>query len=253
MQQTDRQVVEIFHLHFVRLLCAGPDKDRFAIKGGCNLRFFFESVRYSEGIDLDVTRLPVHTLKEKVTKVFGGPALALPLKSRGIAVVEASAPKQTETTQRWKIALFLEGRALPLHTKIEFSRREAADQPRIESVAPAVLAEYGLMPILAPHYPLAAAMRQKIGALVGRSAVQARDVFDLRVLIARASGSVEPLESVQPKLPKAIERAMEISYGDYKAQVVSYLKPEHIEEYGSRQAWDAIQSQVVDYLEKGLS
>ena len=250
MSLTDRQGVELFHLQFVRLLCAGPDKDRFAIKGGCNLRFFFESVRYSEDIDLDVMRIPVHTLKEKVAKLLGGPALALPLKSRGIAVAEVSAPKQTETTQRWKVALSLEGRALPLHTKIEFSRRETAEQPRIESVAPAVLAEYGLMPVLAPHYPLEAAMRRKIGALVGRSAVQARDVFDLRVLIARAGGSSEPLDA--PKLAKAIERAMEVSYADYKGQVISYLKPEHIEEYGSKEAWDAIQSQVVDYLEKGL-
>lgn len=40
------QSVESFHLQFARLLCAGPDKDCFAIKGGCNLRFFFESVRY---------------------------------------------------------------------------------------------------------------------------------------------------------------------------------------------------------------
>ena len=188
MLLTDRQAVEFFHLQFVRLLCVGPDKARFAIKGGCNLRFFFESVRYSEDIGLDVTRLPLHTLKEKVTKLLAGPALALPLKSRGVAVAEVSAPKQTETTQRWKVALSLEGRALPLHTKIEFSRRETADQPRIESIAPAVLAEYGLMPVLAPHYPLAAAIRQKIGALVGRSTVQARDVFELRVLIAKASG-----------------------------------------------------------------
>ena len=163
MSLADRQAVELFHLQFVRLLCAGPDKDRFAIKGGCNLRFFFESMRYSEDIVLDVTRIPVHTLKEKVAKLLAGPALALPLESRGLAIAEVSAPKQTETTQRWKVALSSEGHALPLHTKIEFSRRETADQPRIESIAPAVLAEYGLMPVLAPHYPLAAAMRQKIG------------------------------------------------------------------------------------------
>src|SRR5438270_9349997 len=107
---SDRQVVEFFHLHFVRLLCSGPDKDRFAIKGGCNLRFFFESMRYSEDIDLDVARLPVHTLKERVTRILKGPALSLPLKSRGIAVLDTSAPKQTETTQRWKVGLSLEGR-----------------------------------------------------------------------------------------------------------------------------------------------
>jgi hypothetical protein len=110
--------VELFHLHFVRLFCLGPDKNRFAIKGGCNLRFFFESVRYSENLDLDVERIPFHTLKEKVCKMEGA-ALRLPLKSRGISVREVSAPKQTETTQRGKVGLAAEGRSLPLHTKID--------------------------------------------------------------------------------------------------------------------------------------
>ena len=158
---SDRQVVEVFHLHFVRLLCSGPDKDRFAIKGGCNLRFFFESVRYSDDIDLDVARLPVHTLKSKVTKILGGPTLALPLKSHGFAVRDVSAPKQTETTQRWKVSLAREGRSLPLHTKIEFSRRGTTDEAKVEPIAASVLAEYQLMPLLARHYPLAGAVRPR--------------------------------------------------------------------------------------------
>ena len=249
---SDRQVVELFHLQFVRLLCSGPDKDRFAIKGGCNLRFFFESVRYSEDLDVDVTKLPVHTLKEKVTKILAGPALALTLKSRGIAVVEASAPKQTETTQRWKVALAVEGRSLPLRTKIEFSRRKGTEESRVEPVAASVLAEYSLMPILAPHYPLDAAIRQKIGALLHRSTIQARDVFDLGVLVARAGGNVEALRSIRSQIPRAIERCMEVSYDDFKAQVASYLKPDQIEALGSREAWNALQSQVLEFLEKAL-
>ncbi len=90
---SDVQVVEEFHLHFVRLLCAGPSKGTLAIKGGCNLRFFFESVRYSEDIDLDVAGLPVHALKEKVSAVLGGPALSLVLRSRGITVTSVSAQR----------------------------------------------------------------------------------------------------------------------------------------------------------------
>ena len=135
------EIVELFHLHLVRLLCSGPDKDRFAIKGGCNLRFFFESIRYSEDIDLDVARTPVHTLKEKVGKILEGPALLLPLNSRGISVHEVSAPKQTETTQRWKVGLAAEGRSLPLHTKIEFSRRKTTEEAKVEPVAASVLAD----------------------------------------------------------------------------------------------------------------
>ena len=249
---SDRQAVEVFHLHFVWLLCSGPDKDRFAIKGGCNLRFFFESVRYSEDIDLDVARMQVHALKEKVSRILTGPALSLPLKSRGIAVGEVSAPKQTETTQRWKVGLSAEGRSLPLHTKIEFSRRKTTEEAKVEPVAASVLADYQLMPLLAPHYPLGAALRQKISALVGRSAVQARDVFDLGVLFANAGGKVDALRAVRAEIPKAIERAMEVSYADFKSQVASYLKPEHFDLYGSRPAWDALQSQVVELLEKAL-
>ncbi len=250
---TDRQAVEFFHLQFVRLLCVGPDKDRFAIKGGCNLRFFFESVRYSDDIDLDVARMPVHALKEKVGKILSAPALALPLRSRGISVADVTSPKQTETTQRWKVGLSVEGRSLALHTKIEFSRRRTTEDAVIEPVAGGLLAEYRLMPLLAPHYALAAALRQKLGALIGRSNVQARDVFDLAVLLARAGGRVEALLPMREEIPKAIERAMDVSYGDFKSQVASYLKPEHLDEYGTREAWEAMQAQVVEGLEKAAA
>lgn len=245
---SNRQVVELFHLQFVRLLCAGPDKNRFAIKGGCNLRFFFESVRYSEDIDLDVAGIPVHALKEKVGKILGGPALALPLRSRGISIGGVTAPKQAETTQRWKVGL-VAGGALPLHTKIECSRRPTTEDAVVEAVSSTVLAEYQLMPVLAPHYPLAAALRQKVGALVGRSTVQARDVFDLAVLLSRAGGRVDALRPMRAQIPKAIERAMDVSYDDFKAQVASYLKPEHLDEFGTRQGWEALQARVVDALE----
>ncbi len=249
---SDRQAVELFHLHLVRLLCAGPDKDRFAIKGGCNLRFFFDSVRYSEDIDLDVARVPVHVLKEKVTKILSGPALTLPLKSRGIAVAETSAPKQTETTQRWKVSLSVEGRSLPVHTKVEFSRRATPEEAKVEPVAASVLAEYRMMPILAPHYPVDVAMRQKLGALVGRSAVQARDVFDLSLLFSRAGGNVDALHPLRNQIEKGIERALDVSYDAYRSQVVSYLKEESIDEFGTPEAWNAIQSQVIDALERVL-
>lgn len=114
------QAVEYFHLQVSRLLLAGPDKGSFAIKGGCNLRFFFESPRYSEDIDFDVgERVPVHALKDRMTKLLSGPALTLNLRNRGIEVASASAPKQTETTQRWRIALTVPlGRTAQIRTRV---------------------------------------------------------------------------------------------------------------------------------------
>ncbi len=247
---SDRQTVELFHLHFVRLLCSGPSKGSFAIKGGCNLRFFFESVRYSDDIDLDAAGVPVHALKEKVSAVLTGPALSLALRSRGIAITSVSAPKQTETTQRWKLGLSAEEHATPLHTKIEFSRRRTMEESKVEPIVASVLAEHQLMPFLAPHYPLAAALRQKVEALSGRSVVQARDVFDLGVLFAKSGGKVDALQPIRSILAKAIERAMDVTYADFKSQVASYLQPDHLDRYGSRDAWHALQMQVVDLLEK---
>jgi hypothetical protein len=121
---------------------------------------------------------------------------------------------------------------------------------KVEAIAATVLAEHRLMPFLAPHYPLAAALRQKVGALAGRSVVQARDVFDLGVLFAKSGGKVDALQSIHSVLPKAIERAMDVSYADFKSQVASYLQSDQLDTYGSREAWDALQMQVVDLLEK---
>lgn len=152
-----------------------------------------------------------------------------------------SAPKQTETAQRWKVGLAADGSAVGLHTKIEFSPRPTMDEARVEPIAASVLAEHELMPFLAPHYPVAAALRQKVGALAGRSVVQARDVFDLGVLFAKSGGSAYALGPIRHVLPKAIERAMDVTYADFKSQVGSYLKPDHLDVFGTRDAWDALQ------------
>ena len=112
------------------------------------------------------------------------------------------------------------------------------------------------MQFLAPHYQLDAALRQKVKALADRREVQARDVFDLGgVLMPRAGGRVDVLHPVRSdiNIRTAMERAMTLSYADYKAQVVSFLRPEHAGAYGSLEAWDALQMQVVEYLDRALT
>src|SRR5688572_27341422 len=115
----------MFHLVFMRaLLAKGEDKGLVALKGGCNLRFYFDSVRYSEDIDFDVVVIARGTLKNKVERLLSSPMVAAPLKTKGIRVASVSAPKQTETTQRWKVGLEAANVHAPLRTKIEFSRRD---------------------------------------------------------------------------------------------------------------------------------
>jgi predicted nucleotidyltransferase component of viral defense system len=241
----------MFHLVFLRALVAkGEEKGLVALKGGCNLRFFFRSVRYSEDIDLDVVVIARETLKNKVDRLLRSPAVTAPLKAHGLTIVETSAPKQTETTQRWKVGLRREGDELPLRTKVEFSRRDAIEGTTFEAADRDVLRPYGLTPVLAVHYTTGAAIRQKIHALAARIEPQARDVFDLSLLLARSDSAGLALDTAAKGwLAEAIDHAMGISFDEYASKVIAFLEPSHVEVYAERSAWNAMQEDVVARLE----
>jgi predicted nucleotidyltransferase component of viral defense system len=245
-----REAVELFHLVFLRgLVAKGEDKALFALKGGCNLRFYFGSVRYSEDIDLDARVIGRETLRNKVDRLLRAPIVTAPLRTKGIDVAEASAPKQTDTTQRWKVGLRIAGRD-PVRTKIEFSRRGAIAGARFEAADPDLLRRHGLTPFLAPHYGIRAAIAQKIHALAKRAEPQARDVFDLNLLFARPEAAAVTLDEQQKTwAPSAIESAMAISFDEHTARVVAYLDPDQAEPFADRAAWEAIQEAVVSRIE----
>ena len=123
--ERELETVELFHLQFLRALLTGGDKRAFVVKGGCNLRFFFGSPRLSEDLDLDVVFRSAVALRNRVDRLLESKGLETILAAHRIAIVRASAPKQTETVQRWKIAL--KSNAGAVATKVGFS---AADPSR---------------------------------------------------------------------------------------------------------------------------
>ena len=249
MASLARQTVEYFHLVFLRgLVARGEDKALIALKGGCNLRFFFSSIRYSEDLDFDVVVMAKGKLKNKVERLLKSPLVTAPLLARQVVITDVTAPKQTDATQRWKVGLEVKGSAAPLRTKIEFSRRDAIEGAAFEAVAPAVVAPHGLTPMLATHYRVGAAIAQKIVALAGRPEPQARDVFDLNLLFAR-TGATAIRWPAKARRSQAIENAMGISFDDYSSQVVAYLDPEQAAPFESRDAWEQMQEAVVARLE----
>jgi predicted nucleotidyltransferase component of viral defense system len=246
-----RQSIEMFHLVFLRALVArGGDKDLFALKGGYNLRFFFASPRYSEDIDIDVSVVGKETLRNKVDRLLRSPTVVGPLGSLGIEIAQSSAPKQTDTTQRWKLGLRVRGIAVELRTKIEFSRRGSISGTAFGAVDRDVLRPYAVTPFLATHYTTAPAVIQKIRALAERSEPQPRDVFDLNHLLARPDAAKIALsEKERAWLPGAIEHAVDLSFDEYAAKVVAFLDPEQKELFDQRSAWNAMQTAVVERLE----
>jgi predicted nucleotidyltransferase component of viral defense system len=246
---TERQTIEIFHLLFLRAFGARVDKALFALKGGCNLRFFLKSIRYSEDMDLDIETMAVGTLRNNVNRVLAEPAFVQGLRAQGIELVKTAQPKQTQTTQRWKLTLRDAESGARVPTKIEFSRRGLDDEKVVESVDPGIIRTYRLYPVIVQHYTVYAALAQKVSALALREQVQSRDVFDLKLLMDEG-GAERPLPaSAAANLTAAIDNALAVDYDAFAGQVLAYLEPEYQDHYGNKQAWNELQEQVVNGLE----
>jgi|SRR5688572_3850917 predicted nucleotidyltransferase component of viral defense system len=249
---TERESIEIFHLLFLRAFSARVDKALFALKGGCNLRFYHRSIRYSEDMDLDIRTMAQGTLRSNVETVLGAASFRQTLRAQQLEVAEVSASKQTQTTQRWKIQLRQLTPPVTFPTKIEFSRRTFDKGVALAAVEPELIRRYRLYPVLVQHYGAAAAFAQKISALAMRAETQARDIFDLKLLCDAGVGAT-PLRKAQlEQLSQAIENAMSIGYEDFVGQVVAFLEPEHQADFGKRAFWETLQEQVVDTL-RGLA
>ena len=240
--------VELFHLAFLQVLQSRLDHDHYILKGGTNLRYFFESVRYSEDIDLDTAGIERFELEEKVDGVLGSPAMAALLRAGGLAVDRVSKPKQTETTQRWKLALARAGRddEPPLRTKIEFSRRNGDERHLLEAVPARIVDPYAMRSPTVRHYDAEAAIGQKVDALALRSETQARDVFDLDLLLRPRPALAAAFPAARRR--SAAERASELSFADFAAQVRPFLDPEVAELYADANAWEQMRGFVVARL-----
>jgi predicted nucleotidyltransferase component of viral defense system len=245
----DRQAIEIFHLLFLRAFGARVDKALFALKGGCNLRFFLKSIRYSEDMDLDIQTMAVGTLQNNVNRLLEAPAFLQALRAQSIELARTAQPKQTETTQRWKLGLRILDSGTEVPTKIEFSRRGLDGETAVETVDSDIIRAYRLYPVIVQHYSPRAAFAQKVSALASRQQVQSRDVFDLKLLMDAGAAAQPLLPAAIKHLAAAIENALAVDYDAFAGQVLAYLEPEYQEYYGNKKAWNKLQEQVVNGLE----
>lgn len=247
---TSTEYVEIFHLLFLDQMGHKVQKEHYVLKGGCNLRFFLKSIRYSQDMDLDIHTMRKETLSNAVNRILDSRPFNLILQVKQIEIVNVTTPKQTETTQRWKIQLKVPSSALPIPTKIEFSHRGKEDIVLFELVDSVLVNTYQLTPIYASHYSIETAFLQKIWALIMRNQTQARDLFDLFHLLNRGV-EIEKLPSeIHSQMIRAQENALSIDFETYKSQVVAYLPLDYQQQYSDPVIWDKMVFQVVEYLIK---
>lgn len=229
----EREAREAFHTFVLQFLRGRVNARQWSIKGGVNLRLFFDSPRYSEDMDLDAHPKARMALRDALQAFFRDLSVRRRLAALGIRDVIRSnerPTKDTETTLRFKVQLEIGGGVrLPTKVEVSFRGRSRDDIVLQENADPKIVGRYltrAEMPLVVPHYDRTSALRQKIAALAGRAEVQARDVFDLAIL-NRANGRLEAhllaKRITEQVLNNARDRAFELGNEAYQSQVLEFL------------------------------
>src|SRR4030042_2308630 len=90
---------EIFHLEFLRRFGRKADPRCYALKGGVNMRFFFESIRYSEDMNFDLSEIRVDIIQDIVLKILNTRDFIdnlRPYGIQGISIPDMGKAKKTE-------------------------------------------------------------------------------------------------------------------------------------------------------------
>ncbi|MDE0421842.1 MAG: nucleotidyl transferase AbiEii/AbiGii toxin family protein [Gammaproteobacteria bacterium] len=254
MKYTHRQQREVFHLLFLERLLKQTGPTLFVLKGGLNLRFFFNSPRFSEDMDLDVLRGSVTTLRKNGYRILGDRAFVRSLLAFGIADLLVNDPekaKHTLTTQRFRARLVTAaGETWP--TKVEFSRRPSVGTHMNEPISPRVVRPYQRLAFGCRHYDARSAVLQKVAALAERSEPQVRDLFDIYVLWSGGQCPEDLCADLEPESrERALENALLLDYEHYQGQVLDYLEGEARIEFDGVNRWREISGTVLGLLEGG--
>ena len=251
MAYTHRQQREAFHLLFLERLLKQTDPNLFVLKGGLNLRFFFNSPRYSEDMDFDVLGGSVGTLRKNGYRVLNDRAFIRSLRAFGITdllVNDPESAKHTQTTQRFRARLVTTaGEVWP--TRVEFSRRASVGTHLIEPVSLQVVRPYQRLAVACQHYDARSAVLQKIQALADRAEPQIRDAFDIYVLwlgghCQDVGVCIEPASR-----DRALENLLSLHYAHYQGQVLDYLEPDARARFSGAQVWGDIGETVHGLIE----
>ena len=242
------KLVEFLHLVFLQVLPTRLPVAEYVVKGGANLRLFFDSRRRSQDIDLDYVGGAFWRAEERVDAVLASRAFTDLLRVQGVELVDIAKTKQTDTTRRWKFAV--SGDGAWLNSKIEFSARGRTDpEVGFDAARADIGRAAGLRAVRANHYLAPAATRQKIHVLAERRQTEPRDVFDLDLLLAAHPAAVRRGDILPELARKASETALAIPFEAYQQLVVDYLEEEFVEIYERPEVWEEMVTRVAEFLQ----
>jgi hypothetical protein len=259
--QSGVEAREAVHVLLLRELRSIGPADVVVLKGGVNLRLFYGSERYSEDMDLDAEPQWRSEIRNRIGRIFDDRGFHTALRRLGLRGLDPGegVNKDTETVFRYKFGILGRGEVrYPTKVEVSYRARHPADRWGLEEIGRSVLEAYvePPNPLRIARYDRQAAVRQKLSALVGRTHVQARDVFDLHALEFRG-----PESSLVPHLVRhveaddlraALDRALEISFSEYEGQVVEFLSNDARDRLGTEMAWEEIRLGVAEAVESAI-
>ncbi len=211
-------------------------------------------------MDLDGTVEASATIRDALKGLVGGTGFARGLRPFGVRDLDpGEGPnKDTDTTFRYKFGVIVTGGIrYPTKVEVSFRDRPETDKTAIESPDPEILQAYGVDGFEIRHYVREAAVRQKLGALGGRREAQARDVFDLYLLVPHTAPDelIRYLAKALPAstLKEAQARALAITYEEYVGQVIEFLGERARATHGNENAWDEMRLHVAGLTERVMT
>lgn len=249
MNSSGFQTREGFHLLFLKHWAERIRDRPYALKGGVCLRLFHHSPRLSEDLDLDISGVSQERLRNHVQSVFEARAFQTSLRTAGIASARLAESKATETTQRWKILLLLEGGG-SFPSRIEFSKRKKGNlgaEPGVPSRA--ILEAHKAVPFVLSHYGPKQMAIQKIAALAAPRRFAARDLFDLFHLLSKEEILFEKIDrEVRDLLPRVEEKIEEFTPSDFRREVAPFLPEDLAKLYGTPEGFKQLTQKIRDFL-----
>jgi len=206
-------------------------------------------------MDLDIdSKVSVDKLKKIVDSILESRSFLSTLIPHNVTGIRTTKPKQTETTQRWKIGLQWGGKE-PLPTKIEFSRR-AKGLKGISGIPDAeLLSYYKAAPFAVMHYDAAQMTVQKIQALASLSRYAVRDLFDLHLLVSTGGVTPEKLRNEVDKeeIEHAAKKVEVFSFREFKEQVLPFLTEDVMSLYREPKAFEDLKNEAGEALIRVMS
>lgn len=257
------QAREAVHVLLLRRLQEVQDARAVILKGGVNLRLFHGSPRYSEDIDLDGVSDARLAIRSTIRGIFDDRDFARSLARLGLRGIDPreGPNKDTETTFRYKFHVLAPGNQ-SYGTKVEVSFRERNERDPFGIATPPRDRVGRFLPegdeLCVQRYGRPAAVRQKIEALAGRTRIEARDIFDIHVLLPDEDGGMPALidflaDNIDSStLELARERALGLEYPEYESLVVRFLEDTVRQEYRSQERWDHLRLSATSLVDAVL-